>query len=122
LKINVVYTDGSGNGYYGYQIGEEEPVIYHAPGKITNNQAEFEALVCLLRDVENDSELLIFSDSMLLVNGFNQSWSLRNVKLKQLRDEALRLVDEKHLRVKVGWVPRKKNVFGNYLDKYKGYQ
>jgi len=119
--MRIAYTDGSGNGYYGYQIDDNPPVIYHASGKITSNQAEFEALLALVRDLQSHDELTVYTDSQLLKNGFNQAWSLKNVKLKQLRDETLKLVQTKCISIRVEWVPRKQNVFGRYLDDYRTY-
>lgn len=114
-----VYTDGSSNGYYGYQIDNNEPKIYHSSGKITNNQAEFEALLALLHDLPEGTEVDVYSDSLLLVNGYIQSWSLKNPKLIELRNKMLDLTKEKKLKIMLAWIPREQNLFGKYLDHYK---
>jgi len=115
----IVFIDGSGNGYYGYQMYDEEPTIYHASGKITFNQAEFEALVCLLKDLKPKSHILVFSDSKIVVNSYKQSWCLKNARLKQLRDQALHLAKKKEISIRIEWIPREQNLFGIYLDEYR---
>lgn len=61
-------------------------------GETTNNQAEYEALLRALEDVEPDreTEIEVFSDSELMVKQLNGEYRVRNEGLKPLYVRAVR--------------------------------
>lgn len=73
------YIDGSSSGVYGYLITTPEQiqkVITDHP--MTNNQAEWLALLSLLMDLEPNTKILIYSDSQIVVNQLTGLWETKN--------------------------------------------
>ena len=61
-----VYVDGSGgpNGGYGFFIKETGESFYEKQPEITNNQAEYMAIIAALKKfTDSDEHIVIFSDS-----------------------------------------------------------
>ena len=61
-----VYVDGSGgsNSGYGYFIKNTGESFYENKADITNNQAEYLAIISALKKFQNlNDEIIIFSDS-----------------------------------------------------------
>ena len=112
------YIDGSSKGIYGYVIttngGNRKTVRDHP---MTNNQAEWLALLVLLMELENNTEITILSDSQIVVNQFTSTWETKNETLKHLKEVCLLIARTKRLKVNIGWVPRNENVYGKYLEK-----
>jgi len=112
------YVDGSSTGLYGYEITtprKERSLVRDHP--MTNNQAEWLALVHLLMNLEPRTKLTIFSDSQIVVNQLIGAWETRDKEMRHLKGVARELIEIKELNVKMIWIPRKQNVFGWYLDK-----
>ena len=116
MKINV-YVDGSGgpNGGFGYFVKETGESFYEKKPEITNNQAEYMAIIAALKNfVESNTEINIFSDSKNTISQLNHEFAINNEKLRELAREAWSLIG-KFPKVSLLWVPRKENLAGKML-------
>jgi ribonuclease HI len=103
LVLLTIYTDGASRGNPGaaafaYVIGREgEPPIEEAGclGTMTNNQAEYTALVRALEhafELGTEHRLLIHSDSELMVKQMRGEYRVKNEDLLDLYEQARALV------------------------------
>jgi ribonuclease HI len=79
-------------------------------GILTNNQAEYEALIDALNSAKKlkKTHLKIYSDSLLLVNQINGSWRVRDSDLIVLFKKARGLLKE-FKQVEINHIPRELN-------------
>ena len=116
MKISV-YVDGSGgsDGGYGFFVKETGESFYEKKPEITNNQAEYLAIISALKKfVETDDEITIFSDSKNTVNQLNHEFAINNEQLRALAQEAWLLIP-KIPNLQIKWIPRKQNLAGKML-------
>lgn len=116
MKISV-YVDGSGgsDGGYGFFVKETGESFYEKKPEITNNQAEYLAIISALKKfVETDDEITIFSDSKNTVNQLNHEFAINNEQLRILAQESWSLIP-KIPELKILWIPRKENLAGKML-------
>ena len=111
---------GKGYGSFTYKgVAIRWPTRIDIPGRTTNNQAEYLALIAGLRSIRFDCEHLglcvsdtrieIFSDSNLVVNQISGSWKIKNQILRALHREALDELD--HFESwSIDWHPRSESV------------
>ncbi len=112
-----VYVDGAGgtNSGYGYYIKETGESFYEKKSDITNNQAEYMAIIVALEKFEGtDDEVIIYSDSKNTVSQLNHEFAINNEHLKQLAREAWPII-AKYSNLKITWVPRNENLAGKML-------
>jgi len=112
-----VYVDGAGgsNSGYGYYVKETGKSFYEKKPNITNNQAEYLAIISALKKFENSNdEITIFSDSKNTVSQLNHEYAINNEQLKELAREAWPLI-AKFSNLKIVWVPRAENLAGKML-------
>ncbi len=108
----TVYVDGSGgeNSGYGYVVPEtgESHYIYE-PG-LTNNQAEYKAILAALE--KYDSPATIYSDSKVVVSQINHEYAINNGVLRDMARKVWAIKDKgTHIR----WISRKDNAAGKML-------
>ena len=112
----VVYIDGSGDGRYAFVAEKNGEIfkigVFRKIG-ITNNQAEYLALIEVLKRFPKQ-DLLIYSDSRLLVNQMNFEYKVKNKILRLLASEAWKRM--KGRRVAIRWIPRRNNKAGKLLE------
>lgn len=111
----IVYIDGSGKGKYSFVVekaGEIFKIGIFRKSNITSNQAEYLALIEVLKRFPKQ-DLLIYSDSRLLVNQINLTYNIKNKKLKILAGQVFKRM--KGRKVKVKWIPRKQNKAGKLI-------
>ena len=116
MRISV-YVDGAGepNSGYGYYVKETGESFYEKKPGITNNQAEYMAIIAALKKfVETNDEVTIFSDSKNTVSQLNHDYAINNEQLKELAREAWPII-AKYSKLKITWVPRKENLAGKML-------
>ncbi len=116
MTINV-YVDGSGgeNSGYGYFVNETGESSYEKKPNLTNNQAEYLAIISVLKKFENSQEeIVIFSDSKNTVSQLNHEFAINNEQLRTLAQEAWLLIG-KFSNLTLTWVPRKENLAGKML-------
>jgi ribonuclease HI len=113
------YTDGRaepnpGLGTYGYVIyrgGKRVHAEHGVAGRgVTNNYAEYFCLIKALEHLEayRDEEIVVFSDSTLLVNQMEGRWKFKggNYGEKYLNAKELARGFSK---LRFEWIPREKN-------------
>ena len=116
MKISV-YVDGSGgpDSGYGFFVKETGESFYEKKSGITNNQAEYLAIISTLKKFENlDVEIKIFSDSKNTVSQLNHEFAINNEKLRELAREAWELMGN-FSNLTISWIPRKENLAGKML-------
>ena len=116
LKISV-YVAGSGgsNGGFGFFVKETGESFYEKKSEITNNQAEYMAIISALKKfVDSDDEVIIYSDSKNTVNQLNHEFAINNEKLRDLARESWVIIG-KFSNLSIVWIPRKENLAGKML-------
>jgi ribonuclease HI len=84
-------------------------------GKKTNNQAEYAALKKALQIASTfDNELMVLSDSQLIVNQRNNVYKVRNKQLKTIFREISNL-ERRFKMVIYKHIPREKNEYADLL-------
>ncbi|NSW88155.1 ribonuclease HI family protein [bacterium] len=113
---------GSGGiGIYVISNDTEEKISLPLKGTVTNNIAEYEALIFALNTIIKRKELYdhidIFSDSQLVCMQFNKKWKCKDKNLSVLLDKALKLRDEIKSKVSLAYIPREENKVADELAK-----
>ena len=132
----VVYVDGlsepsnPGTGTYGFVVYEEDKKLAEGNGlagyEVTNNYAEYSALVEALKKLKElkvEGDILVRSDSQLLVGQMSKGWEAKGGGYLQKLKEAKDLLKE-FGSIRFEWVEREKNEEADLLsriayDKYK---
>lgn len=87
---------------------------------MTNNVAEYTAAIEGLRYVKQKrlhrKEIMVKSDSQLLINQLNDSWQVRSARIRPLYDEAQSLL-RNFPRVSFRWIPREENKEADLLSR-----
>lgn len=112
-----VYVDGSGGNDpgYGFFVKETGESFYEKKPNITNNQAEYMAIIAALKKFQGiDDEITIYSDSKNTVSQLNHEFAINNEQLRELAREAWSLL-AKFSKLKLTWVPRSENLAGKML-------
>jgi ribonuclease HI len=102
-SVLTIHTDGASRGNpgaaaYAYVIARGDELLFEEAGclgQMTNNQAEYTALVKALEhalELGPDQRLLIHSDSELLVKQMNGEYRVKNEDLRDLYEQARALV------------------------------
>ena len=112
-----VYVDGSGGSDpgYGFFVKETGESFYEKKAGITNNEAEYLAIISALKKFTNsDDEIIIYSDSKNTVSQLNHDYAINKEELRTLAREAWELI-AKFSKLKLQWVPRNENLAGKML-------
>ena len=112
-----IFVDGSGgiNSGFGYFIKETGESFYEKRSNITNNQAEYMAIISVLKKFTgNKDEIIIYSDSKNTVSQLNHDYAINNEQLRSLAREAWELIS-KFVNLKIQWIPRAENLAGKML-------
>jgi len=112
-----VYVDGSGgpNSGYGFFVKETGESFYEKKPNLTNNQAEYIAIISALNKYANSNdEIIIYSDSKNTVNQLNHEFAINNEQLRNLAQESWSLIG-KFSNLTIVWIPRKENLAGKML-------
>jgi ribonuclease HI len=106
--------DGTGSGFAWICTTTKEKAIERIPN-LTNNQAEYRALIAALEGLPPGAHVDLYSDSQLLCCQFNGRFSAKDPALTDLLAQAQSLVKQKRLQVPVQWVSRTRNPAGKLL-------
>ncbi len=112
-----VYVDGSGgtNSGYGYFVKETGESFYAKKPDLTNNQAEYLAIISALNKfVNSKDDITIFSDSKNTVNQLNHEFAINNEQLRNFARDAWSIIG-KFSNLSIVWIPRKENLAGKML-------
>lgn len=119
MKKAVIYTDGGadpnpGPGAIGVVIkneaGETVDTISKPVGVVTNNQAEYMAVIAALEKALSAGveEVVMFADSQLIVYQLNGQYKVRNQHLKPYYDKVL-VLKSKFRKFSITHIPREMN-------------
>lgn len=120
LRFDGACAPNPGPMGIGYELSREEPgtsgesrVVAYGGfqlGKGTNNEAEYRALIAGLRHALKLGawDLMIFSDSLLVVNQVKGLWKIKKGRLRVLQTEAVGLL-KLFRNVSLHHVPRERN-------------
>jgi ribonuclease HI len=114
----VIYTDGSGarpdgtgSGHVWFRVDTNEHKI--VPGDhLTNNQAEYKAILSALEAVPKKAAIEIRTDSQIICYQLKGQYRAKDPQLAKLRDLIRELILKNNLTVSFVWVPRKENRAG----------
>jgi len=112
-----IFVDGSGgpNSGFGFFVKETGESFYKKEPDITNNQAEYMAIIAVLQKfVGTGDEIVIYSDSKNTVSQLNHEYAINNDKLRSLARESWDLI-AKFSNLKIIWIPRNQNLAGKML-------
>ena len=120
----IGYFDGASRGNPGHAgagacILDEGEVVWECSeylGTKTNNEAEYAALIYLLREAKARGlrEIEIRGDSKLVVCQVRREWKINLPHLRELASEAWRLMEG--MNVKLAWIPRSENKLADVLS------
>ena len=116
----LAYTDGASRGNpgesgVGIVLKDERGNIlasqYGYIGKATNNIAEYTALAACLKLVQSTpcSQLVVHSDSELMVRQLNGQYKVKDATLKKHFQHIQHILDASQFQFKIRHVPREKN-------------
>lgn len=112
-----VYVDGSGGpgSAYGYFVQETGKSLCTKEPGLTNNQAEYMAVIAALEAfADSDEEVVIYSDSKNTVSQLNHEYAINNGRLRELARQAWEIMaGYRDLRIR--WVPRGQNLAGRMM-------
>tara|TARA_B100001971_G_C18144595_1_gene512326 strand:+ start:292 stop:699 length:408 start_codon:yes stop_codon:yes gene_type:complete len=124
-----IFIDGAcqpnpGSGGVGiYIVLNKSEEKYSRPLKniVTNNIAEYEALILALKLILDKNitaeEIQIFSDSKLICMQFNNQWKCKDAKLLPLLRQAIELHSRIKSPLKLSLIPREENSIADKLAK-----
>ncbi|MHB8601037.1 MAG: reverse transcriptase-like protein [Nitrosotalea sp.] len=115
--ILSIFVDGSGgtNSGFGYFVKETGESFYEKKSGITNNQAEYMAIISVLKKFSGvTDEIIIYSDSKNTVSQLNHEYAINSDQLRILAREAWELMT-KISNLKIIWIPRNQNLAGKML-------
>jgi len=124
-----IYIDGAcqpnpgagGIGIYVKGDGIEESFSLPLDGTVTNNIAEYQALIFSLKLINKkylkSDEIFIFSDSNLVCMHFNEQWKCKDVKLIPLLQMAKDISQEFKNKIILSYIPREENSIADSLAK-----
>jgi ribonuclease HI len=116
-----IFTDGSGQRPDGKGSGiawiQEDTGRRHVEriDGLTNNEAEYRAVISALEALDPTTEAEVFLDSQLVVCQHSGAWKLADPRLIELHSKVAAVIASKHLLVKLTWVPRNRNLAGKML-------
>lgn len=108
-----IFTDGSGKtGQYIYVVPTKKIVKILKKRGLTNNESEYYGVIEALKN-NKEKEILLFSDSQLVVNQLNGRYKIKEPRLKVLAEQVWKLCEGREIEFK--WIPREKNIAGKVL-------
>ena len=112
----VWYVDGSGTGNIACVNGAKTKVLEKFTKAKTNNEAEWEAVLCALNYVGPGCHVEIRTDSLDVVKWLDGSFKTRDVRMKDYKERVQFMIKQKRLGVNVVHVPREENLAGLFME------
>jgi ribonuclease HI len=106
--------DGRGSGFAWIREDTKQRHVERRNG-LTNNEAEYLAIVSALKRLRAGTEAEVLTDSQLVVSQLRGEFRIRELRLEKLVDEVKTLIERKRLTVKFTWVRRSENKAGKLL-------
>lgn len=116
-----IFADGSGQRPDGKASGfawiREDTKQHHIEriDGLTNNVAEYQAVISALKALPTGCAVEIFTDSTLVVSQLRGECRILDPKLAKLASEVKTISERKRLTLKVTWVPRRENLAGKLI-------
>ena len=108
--------DGNGSGFAWIQPGCGKSEVIQKDN-LTNNQAEYNALLAALSALPSKCAATVFTDSQIVCEQFNGRYQVRDSVLQDLLTRIQSLIKRKSLRVSVKWIPRGSNLADKLLKR-----
>ena len=111
-----IYVDGGTRGSRICLVDGNTTIVKYRKKKPTNNELEYLALLYALgyvRDRYRKKEVIIYSDSKLVVNQINKKWRVTTESLMPLHEKCSKMLTNK---IKIRWVRRDFNRAGWVLE------
>jgi ribonuclease HI len=108
--------DGTGSGY-GWMDEHRGIEFYRQRDGLTNNQAEYRALLSAVKHLPQGSVAEMFTDSELICYQFEGSYKVRDPKLKKLLTRVYETIKQRQVKVTLSWVRRERNLAGKLLER-----
>ena len=113
-----IYIDGGTRGSRICLVdkSEKKTIVKTRGGDPTNNEMEYLALLFALDYINNrhkKDNVIIYSDSKLMVNQINGDWQVTTDHLQPLYDKCIKKMTDK---IKIKWVRRDSNLAGIILE------
>lgn len=106
--------DGKGSGFAWLRENTQEKHVQRVDG-LTNNQAEYHAVLSALEALPSGSQVEIFTDSQLVMCQIQGRYKAHDPKMAELLKKVQDVTARKDLKVTVEWKPRELNLSGNLL-------
>lgn len=106
--------DGKGSGFAWYREDAGTKHVERVDG-LSNNAAEYRAVICALKSVRLGCSVEILTDSTLVVSQLRGEYRIRDSNLAKLANEVKTIVERRRLNLKLTWVPRAENRAGKLL-------
>jgi ribonuclease HI len=120
-RFIVVYCDGAGarpngkgSGFSWIQPETGQKHVEKIDG-LTNNQAEYRALLSALSSIPNGSKVRVFTDSQLMTWQVRGFYRVHSPELVELLSQVRLLIKERDLILDLRWISRNKNLAGKLL-------
>ncbi len=120
-----MYVDGSGSprGGFGWLVRETGESHYEKRDNVTNNQAEYMAILSAVRHARSksgappyDGAVAVYSDSQNTVRQLNHEYAINNEVLRELAMQCWSEIAKfGGRRPEVRWISRKENPAGKML-------
>jgi ribonuclease HI len=106
--------DGKGSGFAWLREDTGKQHIEWING-VSNNEAEYKAVISALKSVAPGSGVELLTDSLLVVSQLRGEYRIIDPKLAKLASEVKTIAEQKKLNLKLTWIPRKENRAGKLL-------
>jgi ribonuclease HI len=120
-KAIRIFTDGAGKRPDGkgsaFAWIRENTGVQHIEqvDGLSNNEAEYKAVISALKPLKPHSNVEILTDSLLVVSQLRGEYRILDSKLAKLAGEVKTIAEQKHLDLRLTWIPREQNRAGKLL-------
>jgi len=120
-KLVRIFCDGAGQGPDGKRSGfawlREDTRQWKRErlDGLTNNEAEYRAILSALKPLRAGLGVEIITDSQLVVSQLRGEFRIREPRLEKIANEVKTLIQRKRLTVKFIWMRRSENKAGSLL-------
>jgi len=117
--MKIIYVDGGGgidSKYCYFDLNTNKARIVHKKG-LTNNQAEYSAILRALVDYQDCREpIKILSDSLNTINQLNHKFAINNEQLRKLAQQVWNMIPQMGSKITFVWIPRNQNIAGKLIE------
>lgn len=111
-------ADQKGSGFAWIDLSSGRSRVDWVDG-LTNNEAEYRALLAALDDAPQGTSIRVITDSQLVCEQMKGNYRVTRPELRKLRDAAVARIEEKQLGFEIDWLPGASNPADDLLRKPK---